>query len=126
LIWTSKDIRLFVIIMMTTLIDFPKWTTPGEDEAVDALPFCNDTTSDFLLKKFKDVNFDIESFISERVCEFADEHKAKQADDSQNSEGTQIVLKKTYFCEKLATLVVASEKLKKTSPTGQHVYKCII
>ena len=45
---------------------------PDYDAAMDELPFCNDTVGEFLLTKFKDVNFDIESFISEKVCESAD------------------------------------------------------
>lgn len=99
----------------------PVWVIPDEEQAIDALPFCNLTSTDCLLTKFKDVNFDIESFISERVCEFADPHKAAVAEPSEASE---LVPKQTYYCERLGEPLLVSEKLRKTSATGQAVYRC--
>jgi len=58
--------------MLSSIKDAPKWVKPDDDIAIDALPFSNDTMSEFLLTKFKDLNFNIESFISENVCELAD------------------------------------------------------
>ena len=34
--------------------------------------------------------------------------------------------KKTYFCERLSTLVVVGEKLKKTSASSKQMYRCLI
>ena len=34
--------------------------------------------------------------------------------------------KKTYFCERLSTLVVVGEKLKKTSASSKQMYRCRI
>ena len=61
--------------MFTSIKDTPKWVQPDDDAAIDTLPFSNNTMSAYLLTKFKDADFDIESFISENVCQFADQHK---------------------------------------------------
>lgn len=58
--------------MFASIKDTPKWVKLEDDNLTEELPFCNDTMSAYLLTAFKDVNFDIENFISENVCEFAD------------------------------------------------------
>ena len=58
--------------MLSSIKDLPKWVQPVDDAAIDALPFCNDTMSDYFFTEFKDFNFNIESNISENVCEHTD------------------------------------------------------
>ena len=58
--------------------------------------------------RIKNVNLDIKSFISEKVCELADLHKWKPSDD-EFSEDYNLILKKIYFFERLSTFVVVLE-----------------
>jgi uncharacterized protein YdeI (YjbR/CyaY-like superfamily) len=67
----------------------PQWRTTEESDIIETYPFCSTTTSDVLLKKVTEV-FDIDCFVSESLSEFADSHK----------DGTEVKLKKAYFCAK--------------------------
>ncbi len=63
------------------------------EESFHELAFVN-RSNVTLLEKIKDEVFDIESFISERVCEFANFHEQTSIEDKKSS---ALTLNRVYY-----------------------------
>lgn len=67
---------------MQTITQLPAWRNDDPD-ATEPLLYNNLTLSDDFLTKFKGGEFDVEDFVSMRISEFADHHKAKDCGESE-------------------------------------------
>jgi len=98
----------------------PKWRTVEEAENVETVSFANFTLSSFFLKKPKDSDFDITSFISENISGLGNAHQQTQSDSAG------LKLKNNYFQVKSMRLVTVQSNTKKKSDQGFEIYKCSV
>lgn len=76
---------------MESYLALPVWNH-DEPDSVEPVPVCNSTMGDVFKSKFKEGEFDIESFVASKVCEFGDYHKQKECSESEEPQP-----KKAYF-----------------------------
>ena len=91
---------------MESSICLPVWSHDDPD-LVEPILFCNATMTEAFKNKFKEGEFDLDSYVNAKVCEYGDFHKQPKCSDSEEPQPQN-----TYFYSKSDQIVTVLSKLK--------------